>query len=236
MLDGLRGTGLTAQLDAIHRTLDVQAGTLSAIDARQQAELNGIRALLEDRANAGVHCPALFSIRQTKGRLHQAQVTVTLWCEWPSGPHPLQGDDGSYTITKMPDALTRYLPYLRYLITALGLAAPVLGSVGVALSDQAKDQIETAARTLEFIDKQASTAGLVPGHDTPPPSERTIRAETGADFRALRDMLLALDPDNEKNWGRLSPVTRPEDLRTIYLCPRHIHDFDYPYTATQLTS
>jgi small GTP-binding protein len=229
MLDGLRGTGLTAQLDAIHRELDVQAGTLSAIDARQQAELNGIRALLEDRANAGAHCPALFSIRQTKGGLHQAQVTVTLWCEWPSGPHPLEGDDGSYTITKMPDALIRYLPYLRYLITALGLAAPALGSVGVALSDQVKDQIEAAARTLEFIDKQASTAALVPGQDTPSPSGRTIRAETGADFRALLDMLHALDPDNEKNWGRLSPVTRPEDLRTIYLCPRHIHDFDYPY-------
>ena len=45
-------------------------------------------------------------------------------------------------------------------------------------------------------------------------------------------MLHALDPDNKKNWGRLSPVTRPEDLRIIYLCPRHIHDFDYPYTAT----
>ena len=60
---------------------------------------------------------------------------------------------------------------------------------------------------------------------------RTVRAETGADFRALNDMLRALDPDNEKNWGRLSPVTRPEDLRTIYLCPRHIHDLDYPYTA-----
>ncbi len=154
MLDGLRGTGLTAQLDAIHRTLDAQTGTLSAIDARQQAELNGIRALLETRANAGVHCPALFSIRQTKGGLlHQAQVTVTLWCEWPSGPHPLEGDDGSYTITKMPDALIRYLPYLRHLITALGLAAPALGSVGVALSDQVKDQVEAAARTLEFIDK-----------------------------------------------------------------------------------
>jgi internalin A len=236
MLDGLRGTGLTAQLDAIHRTLDVQVGTLSAIDARQQALLNGIRALLEDRANAGVHCPALFSIRQTKGRLHQAQVTVTLWCEWPSGPHPLEGDDGSYTITKMPDALIRYLPYLSYLITALGLAAPALGSVGVALSDQVKDQIEAAARTLELIEKQTATVARVPGHDTPSPAERTVRAETGADFRALHDMLLALDPHNEKNWGRLSPVTRPEDLRTIYLCPRHIRDFDYPYTATPLTS
>ena len=233
MLDGLRGTGLTAQLAAIHRKLDVQADTLNTIDARQQAVLNGIRGLLEDRANAGVHCPSLFSIWQTKGGLwRRPQITVTLWCEWPSGPHPLLGDDDSYTITKMPEALTRYLPYLHHLITVLGLAAPTLGSIGVALSDQVKDQIETAARTLEFIEKHASINGLVRDQEAPGSAERTIRAETGADFRALSDMLKALDPDNEKNWGRLSPVTRPEDLRTIYLCPHHIHDFDYPYVAT----
>jgi hypothetical protein len=112
----------------------------------------------------------------------------------------------------------------------------MLGGVGMALSDQVKDQIEAATKTLEFIDKHASTAALVAGEDTPSRSGHTIRAETGADFRALRDMLHALDPDNEKNWGRLSPVTRPEDLRTIYLCPGHIHDFDYPYRATGLNT
>ena len=236
MLDGLRGTGLTAQLDAILYKLDIQGGTLTAIEARQQAMLNGIRGLLETRANADVYCPALLSIRQAKGGLlHQPQVTLTLWCEWPYGPHPLEGDDGSYTITKMPGALIRYLPYLRHLITALGLAAPALGSAGIALSDQVKDQVEAAARTLEFIDKHASIAALLPGDGTPFPSERAVRAETGADFRALHDMLRALDPENKKNWGGLSPVTRPEDLRTIYLCPRHTRDFDYPYTAARLT-
>jgi internalin A len=237
MLDGLRGTGLIAQLDAINRALDTQANTLAAIDARQQAELNGIRALLEHRANAGVHCPALFTIRQSKSAslLHQPQITVTLWCEWPSGPHPLQDPDGSYTITKLPDAFIRYLPYLRYLITAFGLAAPVLGSVGMALSDQVKDQIEAAAQTLEFIEKHTTIAEHMPGHESLYASRRTSRAETGADLRALYDMLRALDPDNEKNWGRLSPVIRPEDLRTIYLCPHHTRDFNYPYTETRST-
>ena len=161
---------------------------------------------------------------------------MTLWCEWPSGPHLLEGDGGSYTAAKVPEALIRYLPYLRYLITALSLATPALGSAGVALSDQIKDQVEAASRTLEFIEKLASTTALVPGHDMTSPSGRTIRAETGADFRALHDMFRALDPDNEKNWGGLSPVIRPEDLRTIYLCPRHIHDFDYPYRATSSSS
>ena len=233
MLDGLRGTGLTAQLDAIQRTLDAEAVSLTAIDARQQAELNGIRALLETRANAGVHCPALFTIRPAEGGLlHRAQVTVTLWCEWPSGPHLLESNNGSYTIPKMPDALIRYLPYLRYLITALSLATPALGSAGVTLSDQLKDQVDAASRTLEYIEKLASTTELVPGHGMASRSGRTIRAESGADFRALHDMFRALDPHNEKNWGGLSPFIRPEDLRTIYLCSHHIHDFDYPYQAT----
>lgn len=78
---------------------------------------------------------------------------------------------------------------------------------------------------------QVGAAPRVPGRDTLPRSQPYVRAETGADFRALRDMLHALDPDNEKNWGGLSPVTRPEGLRIIYLCPHHIHDLDYPYTA-----
>lgn len=83
--------------------------------------------------------------------MHQAQVTVALWCESPPVRTPWV-KDGSYTITKMPDALIRYLPYLRHLITMLGMAAPALGSIGVALVDQ----IQAATKTLEFIEKHAS--------------------------------------------------------------------------------
>jgi hypothetical protein len=120
MLDGLRGTGLTAQLDAIHRILETHASTLTALEAHQQAALNALRMLLEHRASAGSdHCPALFSIRHTdRIGLHPAKITITLWCEWPSGPH----------------------------------------------------------------------------------------------------------------WGGLSPVSRPEDRRIIYLCPAHTRELDYPYT------
>lgn len=45
-------------------------------------------------------------------------------------------------------------------------------------------------------------------------------------------MLHTLDPDDDKNWGGLSPVSRPEDQRIIYLCPTHVHELDYPYTTT----
>jgi hypothetical protein len=135
----------------------------------------------------------------------------------------------------MPEALVRYLPYLRGLITALGVAAPALGAAGHAMTDQAKDQIEAASRTLEFIEKHISTPALVPGHGTRSPYDRRVRTETGADFRALSTTLRALDRDNEKNWGDLSPVSRPEDRRIIYLCPRHVHELDYPYVAAGAT-
>ena len=91
-----------------------------------------------------------------------------------------------------------------------------------------KAGIEAATKALEFIQSHADehsgsgTSGLL--------GTGTRRAETGADFRALRDMLHALDPDNKKNWGGLSPISRPEDRRITYLCPHHLHELDYPYT------
>lgn len=238
MLDGLRGTGLTAQLDAIHRQMAAQTSTLTAVDARQQAQLNGVRTLLEHRAAAGVNCPALFTIEQAgrRGLLRSSRITVTLWCEWPSGPHPIEAEEGRYTITTVPQALVRYLPYLRTLITALGLAAPALTAVGVTLGERVKAEIEAAARTLEYIEKHGDFAAHIPGHDAPVASARRVRAETGADFRALRDMLAALDPGNAKNWGGLSPVSRPEDHRIIYLCPSHLHELDYPYNGSSRTA
>ncbi len=242
MLDGLRGTGLTAHLDARHRELaasldelrrqtTAHTGTLTAIDARQQAQLNGIRTLLEHRANTDTHGPALFSIWHTARRgLRPARTTLTLWCEWPAGPHPLTKENGSYTITRSHEALAHYLPYLRALITTLGLAAPVLGAAGHTLSDLAQDRIEAAARTLEFIEQHTQHAPAPPDGKPSPYGQWTVQAETGADIRALRALLAVLDP--EKHWGGLSPASRPEDRRTLYLCPHHIHELDYPYTAT----
>lgn len=60
------------------------------------------------------------------------------------------------------------------------------------------------------------------------PGGHTFRAETGADFRALGHALRTLDP--EMKWGGLSPVSRPEDRRIIYLCAAHTRELDYPYT------
>jgi internalin A len=229
MLDGLRGTGLVAELDAIHQQMAHMASTLPQIDARLQAIHNAMRTLVADRANAGVHCPALFGIAPAGHTrwLHHKQLTLTLWCEWPSAPHPVDGD-GRYTLAEAPPALLGYLPYLRYLIIALGLVNPALATAGIALSGRVTAAIDTAAKTLEFID---TINGAKAGRDFGPVSElRTVRAESGADFRALLALLDRLD--GEHRWGGLSPVNRPEDNRIIYLCPQHFREFAYPYTAT----
>lgn len=145
MLDGLRGTGLLARIDSIDRALAAQASTLNAINARQQDTLNGIRTPLEHRAAAGMHAPALYSITRTaRTGVRRVRIAVALWCERPTGPHTL-GPEGTYTVTEMPAALTRHLHYLHVLITAPGLATPVLGAAGVDLSDHAKDRFEAAA-------------------------------------------------------------------------------------------
>ncbi len=44
----------------------------------------------------------------------------------------------------------------------------------------------------------------------------------------LRELLRSLDPKNEKNWGALSPISRPEDRRIIYLWPDHVRGLEYP--------
>ena len=140
MLDGLRGTGAdraTRRHPAAHSMPRAAPSAPSTPASRPSSTASApCSRTAPTPACTARHCSA--SGRPRAACCDRAQVTVTLWCEWPSGPHPLEGDDGSYTITKMPEALIRYLPYLRDLITALGLAAPALGSAGVALSDQVK--------------------------------------------------------------------------------------------------
>jgi len=233
MLDGLRGTGLVAELEAVHQQLAAQDSTLNRIDAGQQVMLNGIRALLEDRANAGVHCPAVFSIRtigQTRV-LRRNRHVLSLWCEWPAGPHLLADGAGDYPIDTIPPALAHYLPYLRSLITILGIAAP--GVLAAGLGDRTQAALEAATATMEFIDgytgKQDSSVELLRPNIPAGPYRRTA---SGADFRALRDLLEHLEAEHPKNWGNLAPASRPEDRRIIYLCPKHLTELDFPYTAT----
>lgn len=236
MLDGLRGTGLVAEFESVHRHLDALDSSLSRVEVRQQAMLNGIRTLLEDRANADVRCPAVFSIQATGTSrvLKRDKYVLRLWCEWPSGPHLLDDGAGDYPIDTIPEALSRYLPYLRYLIAALNSVAP--GVLAAGAGERAQGTLEAAAATLGFIDThlggREGSAGLRSGI----PAGPYRRTAVGADFRALRDLLHRLENEHHKNWGGLAPVSRPEDRHIIYLCRDHRAELDFPYTGGPKTA
>jgi len=246
MLDGLRGSSLETAIsdladgaDALREAIAEQSSALAEIDQRQLATLNGIRALLENRCAAGVHCPSLFEVTDVgrTGFPPQKTFQLRMWCEWPygsDGPHPLPDDHGVYRVRRMPPWLRAYLPYLSALATALGLitpfAAPTLTLAGAHLSGRTLAGFETVAKLAEDLkgeNKDTDGTDLlvraVGGGPLP-------RAEVGADFRVLRAALIELDPRQE--WGGLSPVERPEDQRIVYLCREHVRALDYPYRAT----
>jgi len=240
MLDGLRGSGISKDIDTLLKVVASQSTTLARIDARQLDTLNGIRDLLTRRTQVGVHCPSLFAVEDLGrgGLVRHTQTRISLWCEWPygpAGPHPLAGNEGVYTLTSMPKWLRDYMPFLQALITTLGIAAPLMApgliAAGVEIGERVKSGYEFADKFLEEARETVKT-----GTDTAAAWTSFVgqgpqhRAEVVADFRALRAALRQLDPS--ETWGGLSPVARPEDRKIVYLCRDHVRELDYPYQGS----
>jgi internalin A len=229
MLDGLRGSGISRQLD---RLADAQITTLQRIDQRQLATLNGIRALLAHRTRAGVHCPSLFAVEDL-GRsrlLRKRTYQVSLWCEWPEQPHDLDGQ-GVYTLTSLPPWLRNYLPFLHALVTTLGILIPVIApataAAGLQLGKRAEGTLDTTGKTMDTLSK-LSTPNSEADFFSPDAGQGPLHhAQITADFRVLRNALTQLDP--QQLWGALSPAIRSEDNGVIYLCDTHLHALDHPY-------
>ena len=240
MLDGLPGSGINARLDQLARTIADHTKTLSRIDQRQLDTLNSVRLLLARRTQTGVHCPSLFAVEDLgrKGRGHPRRLKVSLWCEWPyapDGPHPLPEGQGEYILNSMPAWLRDYLPFLHGLAATLAITVPMISpsliALGMHLSDRTRASFEASGKLLNAV---GGVRG--PDEDTalwnPLIGQGPTRyAEVGADFRALRNALRSMDP--QEVWGGLSAVPRPEDRNIVYLCREHAIALDYPYRSRQ---
>lgn len=225
-------------VNAVLNAVDRQATTLERVDQHGLATLNGLRTLLEHRADAGLHCPSLFEIEDIgrTGFPPARTLELRLWSEWPygpHGPHALPGGAGVYHVRKLPPWLYDYLPYLTALATALGLivplAAPGLTAAGAQFTERTKAGFEFAATFTEDLKESMlsrTPSGLPRIEPTGSPQRH---AEVGADFRRLRAALIKLDPRQE--WGGLTARERPEDRRIVYLCREHVHAMEYPYGA-----
>jgi hypothetical protein len=182
------------------------------IDAERLAVLDGIRVMTEQRAGFAAYCPALFGVRRSFSDYAPKSHVLRLWCEWPSGPHPLRRGAGKYRVGPYSrSTLADYVPYLRCLIETLRLTEYGPGR-------------RSAISIMRRIDRHWRTPDWEPTNDL-----RTVRA---GDFADLRRLFRTSGPAHGASWDGLTAVRRPEDRRFVYLCPEHVAEFEYPYGST----
>jgi hypothetical protein len=172
-------------------------------------------------------CPRLFTLARikptgmTRVRVHQDHYRLTVWCEHPDHWHPLA--DATYSFYRPKEWLQSISRYAGPLLTALRHTVPVAGALaGVTLSpDQlahAKSELELMRALLEelpdFPHKASGPAATAAGRPRP---------ATGADLRAIRELLHELD--HYKLYGGLTQVRVPSG-EYLYICPQHMSGYD----------
>ena len=214
-----RDAGLRSILrDVVHSELDVVRSELIRIGDSQRQMMKDITKV---RTAQQEHCPSVLAVTRTaKWRPGQKFFTLRLYCEEPGSWHPLPGDAGCYPVTEQSDWLRKAGPWIARTLDLLRIAAPLVGPIlGVAaheLSDRISDDVALTQALLEEI------SGPGTGRDraaVPEARGPASRADTDADFRTLRQMLIKLD--ETRWWGGLSYYITPEDVG-LYLCADHL--------------
>ncbi|MBV1855064.1 leucine-rich repeat domain-containing protein [Catellatospora tritici] len=198
------------------------------VDMAQQsavAQHNHLRVGTLIQQTQSAHCPSVFTItpaaRQKAG---SAVHLVRLYCEEPGTWHPLPGDAGCYEITELSRWLRIAGPYLvktlRFLRATLPYVGPILGMTAEELQEQLADELDLFKLVLDNV--PASRLDDTFPAPYRPDGAPARYAETDADYRVLRAMMLKLDPD--QGWGGLSHLLTPEGL-SLYLCSEHLSTY-----------
>ncbi|MEV0457707.1 COR domain-containing protein [Catellatospora methionotrophica] len=211
----LAGTDLRKLIATGFDTLRADLETHHALAQRSDARVS---TLVQKAQQA--HCPSVFTIVPSgRTRPGKTMHILRLYCEEPGAWHPMPGDDGCYEISELSEWLRKAGPYLtrtlRILKAAAPYAGPILGIAAHDLQEHLKEELELLTRVIEDVpaDPLAGSDPQVSGRVAP-----TRHADTEADFRVLRHMLLKLDP--AERWGGLSHRLTPEGL-SLYLCAEH---------------
>jgi internalin A len=99
---------------------------------------------------------------------------------------------------------------------AAPLAGPILGIAAHELNDRISNDIALTQALLDEIPTPGTGRAPATDYEGRGPASR---ADTDADFRTLRRMLIELDP--ARHWGGLSYYITPEDVG-LYLCADHL--------------
>lgn len=171
-----------------------------------------------------IHCPSVFTVSRVKNRFPGRQLySLNLYCEEPGSWHPLADGAGSYQLSDTSAFLAKSVHFLRRTLHVIAAASPVIQPVlGLAAEELggiiAHDigELKVVLADLPDIDGDFEQLGTELRAAVASAPQR--RADTEADFRGLREQLLAIDPS--ARWGGLSHIITPEGL-SLYLCHEH---------------
>ncbi|MEU7827318.1 leucine-rich repeat domain-containing protein, partial [Catellatospora sp. NPDC049133] len=225
-------TGITPPVRDLATAGDVRrlAATIEQMrDGMEQhstlAQRNHLRVSTMIQQAQSAHCPSVFTIIPTgKRRIGKTVHTLRLYCEEPGTWHPLPGDAGCYEVDELAAWLRTAGPYMAKTLRVLRATVPYVGSIlGVAahdLQEQLSDEVDLFKQVLDDapIDRLQDPDQTIHDRGSAP----TRHADTDADYRVLRAMMLKLD--EEQRWGGLSHLITPEGL-SLYVCPEHLSPY-----------
>ncbi|HEY2695647.1 MAG TPA: hypothetical protein VGJ45_09275 [Pseudonocardiaceae bacterium] len=193
-----------------------------------------LQQLLQTQQEA--RCPSVFAVVPAdRRRLTGSAYEIHLYCEEPGSWHRLAEGSGVYPVTQPHEWFVKLGPHLQRLISVLKHAAPLAGPVlGVAfgvLNEQLKADVELMKELAGQSPKDLPSSRKIDGA-MPTDGGAELHAANDADFRALRSMLVKLDP--AETWGGLSRYTTPEGL-TLYLCAEHLANYRRPTSRNTST-
>ncbi|GHJ43519.1 hypothetical protein Cs7R123_08610 [Catellatospora sp. TT07R-123] len=186
---------------------------------------NHLRMVTLIQQTQHAHCPSVFTVTPSGRRqIGRTSHILRLYCEEPGTWHPLPGDAGCYEVTELAELLRTYGPYLakalRFLRATVPYVGPILGIAAHDLQEQLTDELDLFRQVLDTAPVDDLDHPDAASADLPDGLRR--QAETDADYRILREMMLRLDP--EQRWGGLSRLVTPEGL-SLYLCSEHLSGY-----------
>ena len=186
---------------------------------------NHLRVSTLIQQTQSAHCPSVFTIKPTgKREVGKSTYILRLYCEEPGTWHPLPGDAGCYEVSELAEWLRTVGPYmaktLRFLRVTAPYAGPILGIAAHHLQEQLAEELDLFKQILDDLPLDRLEDASRPSHDRGETPAR--HAETDADFRFLRALMLKLDVD--QRWGGLSRLVTPEGL-SLYLCTEHLSTY-----------
>jgi internalin A len=208
-------------------TADIKAGQREVAAEYAGETANQIRILLRAVTAELPDCPRLFTLlpfRLSRGQrvqVWQTRYRLTLWCEHPGHEHPWK--QASYEFTRPTGWFRTIAPYALVISRLLRLAVP-LGSatLGAVLPASKLADLEGELDLMKTVAEKALPDRA--REELPYIGEQGWRSAEGSGLRALRALLVELDP--AMRFGDLRRVLTPSG-DYLWVCPQlHYREYD----------